>query len=155
MKEKKRLDVVIDAGMPDGQKIVLKGEGDQEPGITTGDIVLVLETKPHDSFERAGGDLLANVRITLSEALLGFSRVILIHLDGRGINFSSPPNKIYKSGDTIVLRGEGMPLHGKSVKGDLYVLFEVEMPSEEWLQTVDQKVRVEGVHGFEPVNAKQ
>ena len=125
--------------MADGAKIVLHGEGDQEPGIPPGDVIFVLETKPHEFFERSGSDLLAHVNITLSEALLGFSRVILTHLDGRGINFSSPKGKVYKTGDTIVLRGEGMPIHKKVAKGDLYVLFEVEMPSEEWLQTVDVK----------------
>ena len=125
--------------MADGTKIVLHGEGDQEPGIPPGDVIFVLETKPHECFERSGADLLAHVSITLSEALLGFSRVILTHLDGRGINFSSPKGKVYKTRDTIVLRGEGMPIHKKGAKGDLYVLFEVEMPTEEWLQTVDVK----------------
>lgn len=125
--------------MADGAKIVLPGEGDQEPGTPPGDVFFVLETKRHECFERSGADLLAHVSITLSEALLGFSRVILTHLDGRGINFSSPKGKIYKTGDTIALRGEGMPVHKEMTKGDLYVLFEVEMPTEEWLRTVDVK----------------
>lgn len=125
--------------MANGASIPLPGEGDQEPGIPPGDVVFVIETKRHESFERSGADLLAHVSITLSEALLGFSRVILTHLDGRGINFSSPKGKIYKTGDTIALRGEGMPVHKKVAKGDLYVLFEVEMPTEEWVRAVDMK----------------
>lgn len=96
----------------------------------------------HDSFERNGNDLLTHVTITLSEALLGFSRVILTHLDGRGIKISNPPGKIMKPGNTIVLQGEGMPVHKRpDEKGSLYLMFEIEMPTPNWLKTVDTKVR--------------
>jgi DnaJ family protein A protein 2 len=84
---------------------------------------------------------LANITITLSEALLGFSRVILTHLDGRGVKLTTPPGKIIKPQDSIVLRGEGMPVCRRAdEKGDLYVIFHVEMPDENWLQSVDVKV---------------
>lgn len=152
-KEKKRLEIQIEPGMPDDHHIVLQGEGDQEPEMVPGDVVLVLSVKNHESFERAGSDLLAHVRITLSEAILGFSRVILTHLDGRGIRFDSRKSgngkKIYKSGDTVVIRGEGMPIWKKekgrtmsstAERGDLFILFEVEMPTEEWLESVNVQV---------------
>jgi DnaJ family protein A protein 2 len=102
----------------------------------------VLNATPHESFERNGSDLLTHVNLTLSEALLGFSRIILTHLDGRGIKFSSPPGNIIKSDDAIVLRGEGMPVHKRpDEKGNLYVMFEIEMPTPNWLMSVDKKVR--------------
>jgi len=102
----------------------------------------VLNANPHESFERNGNDLLTHVTITLSEALLGFSRIILTHLDGRGIKFSSPPGKIMKPNDAIVLRGEGMPVHKQpDEKGNLYVIFDIEMPTADWLTTLDTKVR--------------
>ena len=146
--------------MTDRQRIVLAGAGDQkvgrilptysllvdgqlQPGIAPGDVVFVLNSSSHESFERNGNDLLTHVMITLSEALLGFSRIILTHLDGRGIKFSSPPGKIFKPDDTIVLRGEGMPVHKRpDEKGSLYVIFEIEMPTANWLKTVDMKVRI-------------
>ena len=106
-----------------------------------GDVIFVLKTRPHPSFERSGNDLLTKVHITLSEALLGFSRIILTHLDGRGIHVSSTPGKIYKSGDSIMVRGEGMPVYkNPDQKGQLYVMFEVDMPDEDWLKTIDPKV---------------
>ncbi|KAG8832405.1 hypothetical protein FRC17_001386, partial [Serendipita sp. 399] len=154
-KDKKRIDLEIQPGMPDAHRIVFAGEGDQEPEMVAGDIVFVLAQKPHDAFERAGSDLLAHVRITLSEALLGFERVILTHLDGRGIRFDSRregAKKIYKSGDTVIIRGEGMPIWKKEMaaagrrstsgpveRGDLFVVFEIEMPGDDWLETVDVK----------------
>ena len=157
MKEKTRQEIFVEKGMTDCQRIVLAGAGDQQvfsasftmfscltysqPGIPAGDVIFVLKASPHESFERSGNDLLTNITITLSEALLGFSRIILTHLDGRGVKMSSPPGKIIKPQDSIVLRGEGMPVYRRpDERGDLYVIFHVEMPDEGWLKSVDVKV---------------
>jgi len=138
--EKMRQEVVIEPGMDDGAKIVLKGEGDQKPNRPPGDVIFTLQVLPHQSFERSAKNLMTTVHLTLSEALLGFSRVVISHLDGRGIKVSSPKGKIVKAGDTIVFRGEGMPVYGQHDKrGDLYIIFQIEMPTESWLATVDQE----------------
>lgn len=98
---------------------------------------------PHASFERSGSDLLTTVKVTLSEALLGFNRILLNHLDGRGIQVASPPGKAIKPGQAIVLRGEGMPIYKKpDERGNLYVMLDVEMPDEQWLQRIDYKVSI-------------
>lgn len=56
---------------------------------------------------------------------------------------TSPPGKIIKPESSIVLRGEGMPIHkSPDQKGDLYVVFDIEMPDSQWLNTVDSKVRI-------------
>ncbi|KAF4614074.1 hypothetical protein D9613_007885 [Agrocybe pediades] len=131
IKEKTRQEIFVEKGMKDRQRI---------PGVPAGDVIFVLHALPHDSFERSGDDLLAHVTITLSEALLGFSRIILKHLDGRGVKLASPPGKIIKPQDSIILRGEGMPIHRRPTdKGDLYVIFDIEMPDQNWLKTVDVK----------------
>ncbi|KIM39984.1 hypothetical protein M413DRAFT_446884 [Hebeloma cylindrosporum] len=140
VKEKTRQEIFVDKGMSDRQRIILAGAGDQQPGIPAGDVIFVLKATPHESFERSGNDLLTNITITLSEALLGFSRIILTHLDGRGVKMTSPPGKIIKPSDSIVLRGEGMPVYRRpDERGDLYVIFNVEMPDESWLKSVDVK----------------
>ncbi|KAI9570525.1 hypothetical protein HD554DRAFT_2170129 [Boletus coccyginus] len=139
VKEKTRQEIFIEKGMPDGYRIVLAGAGDQQPNIPPGDVIFRLKTLQHDSFERSGSDLLANVKITLSEALLGFSRILITHLDGRGVSVSSPPRKIIIPGQTIKLRGEGMPtFKNPDHKGDLYIVLEIEMPNPEWLRSVDR-----------------
>jgi len=140
VKEKNRQEVVIERGMADKQRIILAGAGDEEPGTPAGDVVFVLRLTPHESFERSGSDLLTNVTITLSEALFGFSRILITHLDGRGVHVTSPPGKILKHSDTIILRGEGMPIYKQpDTKGDLYLTFTIEMPDDEWLKTVNQE----------------
>ena len=141
VKEKTRQELLIERGMANQQRIVLAGAGDEEPGIPPGDVVFVLKQTPHDSFQRSGNDLLTAVHITLSEALFGFSRILVTHLDGRGIHVSSPPGKIIKPGESIVAKGEGMPVYKHpDAKGDLYIVFKIDMPGEEWLKTVDQAV---------------
>jgi len=57
VQEMKIIEVKVEPGMRENQKIVFYGEGDQEPGIEPGDVVLVVKTKPHDIFERKGEDL--------------------------------------------------------------------------------------------------
>ncbi|KAK7454465.1 hypothetical protein VKT23_011221 [Stygiomarasmius scandens] len=138
--QKTRQEIFIEKGMADRQRIVLTGAGDEEPGLPAGDVVFILDMTHHESFERSGNDLLTHVKITLSEALLGFSRILVTHLDGRGIKVSSPPGKIMSPDNTIVLRGEGMPIHKHpDQKGDLYVILEIEMPDSQWLKSVDQQ----------------
>ncbi|KAF9064179.1 hypothetical protein BDP27DRAFT_1333955 [Rhodocollybia butyracea] len=140
VKEKTRQEIFIEKGMTDNQRIVLAGAGDEEPGVSAGDVVFVLQVHPHESFERTGNDLLVKIKITLSEALLGFSRILLTHLDGRGIKVTSPPGKILQPDASIVIRGEGMPIYKRSdQKGDLFVLFDIEMPTEEWLQSINRQ----------------
>ncbi|KAH9945316.1 DnaJ-domain-containing protein [Epithele typhae] len=138
VKEKNRQEIYVERGMSDRQRIVLAGAGDEEPGIPPGDVIFTLKISAHESFERSGNDLLTTVHITLSEALLGFSRILLTHLDGRGVRVTSPPGKIIKPGDSIILRGEGMPQYKTpDHKGNLYVILEVDMPDSSWLKTID------------------
>ncbi|KAG6373423.1 hypothetical protein JVT61DRAFT_6572 [Boletus reticuloceps] len=139
VKEKTRQEIFIEKGMPDGHRIVLAGAGDQQPNIPPGDVIFRLKASQHNSFERSGCDLLANVKITLSEALLGFSRILITQLDGRGVSVSSPPGKIITPGQTIKLRGEGMPtFKNPDQRGDLYLVLDIEMPNTEWLRRVDR-----------------
>jgi DnaJ family protein A protein 2 len=52
--ERKVLEVFIDKGMQEGQRITFTGEGDQAPGIIPGDVVIVIEEKEHPRFKRKG-----------------------------------------------------------------------------------------------------
>ncbi|CEP15048.1 hypothetical protein [Parasitella parasitica] len=129
--QKKYLEVFIEKGMQDGQKIVMKGEGDQEPGVEPGDIILVLEQKSHKIFTREGNDLHCHVTISLTEALCGFEKVIVTHLDGRGIQVKQPAGQVIKPGMVKRIPNEGMPTYKRpDARGDLYIQFEVEFPPD-------------------------
>lgn len=120
----------------EGDKIVLKGEADQLPDQEAGDIVFNLVQTEHSLFQRAGADLSAHIQVTLAEALCGFSRTVVKHLDGRGIYFKHPKATpcVLKPGQVIKVAGEGMPLKKSDQRGDLYLIVDVEFPDYKWLE---------------------
>jgi DnaJ family protein A protein 2 len=132
--EKKVLEIYIPRGAREGERIVLEGEADQVPDQTPGDIVFTLVEEDHEIFQRAGDDLSAELNISLSEALTGFSRVVLKHLDGRGIHLNHPQGKVLKPGQILKIVGEGMPLKKTDLKGDLYLVVKIEFPENGWLE---------------------
>lgn len=80
----------VSPGMKDGQKIVFHGEGDQEPELEAGDVIIVLDQKDHGVFQRRGHDLIMKMKIQLSEALCGFKKTIKT-LDDRILVITSKP----------------------------------------------------------------
>lgn len=132
--EKKALEIYIPRGSMQGERIVLEGEADQHPDQTPGDIIFTLVEEPHDVFTRIGNDLSADLNITLAEALSGFSRVVLKHLDGRGIHIDHPRGKIMRPTEVIKIAGEGMPLKRGEAKGDLFLIVKIDFPENGWLK---------------------
>jgi len=134
VQEKKALEIYIPRGSMQGERIVLEGEADQYPDQIPGDIIFTLVEEPHDTFTRLGNDLSAELKISLSEALTGFSRTVIKHLDGRGISLERPRGKLLRPGDCLKVPGEGMPLKRGDAKGDLYLLVDIEFPEDGWLK---------------------
>lgn len=121
----------------DGDVLRLDGEADQVPGQEPGDIVFTLEQEEeHRVFERKGADLLAQIEVTLAEALCGFSRVVLKHLDGRGIQIQhpQPAARVLNPDQVIKIPGEGMPHKKSDLKGDLYLTVKINFPDYAWLE---------------------
>ncbi len=133
VKETKALELYIPRGSMQGERIVLEGEADQLPDMTPGDLIFHLIEEPHDNFTRIGHDLSADLHVTLAEALSGFSRVVLKHLDGRGISINHPRGKILRPNDVLKVDGEGMPFKRGDSKGDLYLLVKIDFPENGWL----------------------
>ncbi|XP_014516725.1 dnaJ protein homolog 1 [Vigna radiata var. radiata] len=126
--EKKVLEVHVEEGMQQGQKIVFEGQADEAPDALTGDIVLVLAVKEHPKFRRERDDLFIDHTLSLSEALCGFQFTIT-HLDGRQLLIKSNPGEVIKPGQSKAINDEGMPLHNKTfMRGRLYIQFNVEFP---------------------------
>ena len=88
--------------MEDGQKITFSSEGDQEPGLEPGDIIIVLDEKKHERFTRSGQDLIMKMDISLTEALTGMKKTIktlddrtLVIQTVRGMDRFYPENFCY------------------------------------------------------------
>ncbi|PNF37830.1 DnaJ subfamily A member 1 [Cryptotermes secundus] len=129
VRDRKILEVHVDKGMVDGQKITFGGEGDQEPGLEPGDIIIVLDEKENEVYKRSNNDLIMRMNIELVEALCGFQRVIKT-LDDRDLVITAIPGEVTKHGDVKCIMNEGMPQYKNPFeKGRLIVQFLVNFPS--------------------------
>jgi DnaJ family protein A protein 2 len=128
VQEKKVLEVHVEKGMQNGQKITFPGEADEAPDAVTGDIVFVLQQKEHPKFKRKAEDLFVEHTLGLTEALCGFE-FILSHLDGRQLLIKSLPGEVVKPDSYKAINDEGMPMYQRPfMKGKLYIHFNVDFP---------------------------
>ncbi|KAI3380939.1 hypothetical protein SNEBB_006776 [Seison nebaliae] len=128
VKDRKILEVHVEKGMMNGKEIRFSGEGDQLPGKTAGDIVITLNEKPHATFKRNERNLHLKMKISLTEALCGFVRVIET-LDERNLVVTCLPGEVTAHGDLKVIEREGMPTYKNPFeKGNLIVEFSVIFP---------------------------
>ncbi len=125
--EKATLKVDIPAGVDNGMKVRLAGEGEASPdGGPSGDCYCVLTVKPHELFQRDGRDLVLHFPISYSQAALG-SEVEVPTLEGKR------PLRIdagTQSGEVFRLRGMGVVEPGGSRPGDLLVQVVIEVPKK-------------------------
>ncbi|KAK3407964.1 hypothetical protein EUGRSUZ_J00292 [Eucalyptus grandis] len=122
------LEVIVEKGMQNGQKIKFPGEADEAPDTVTGDIVFVLQQKEHPKYKRKGDDLFYEHTLSLTESLCGF-QFALSHLDGRQLLIKSQPGEVIKPDQFKAINDEGMPIYPRPfMKGKLYIHFTVEFP---------------------------
>merc|ERR1719158_108337 len=117
--------VDVQAGWREGTKITFQCKGDEAAGCATGDVVFVLKEKPHPRFTRDKNELIYTATIDLTAALCG-TVVEVQTLDRRTI--SIPITNIVKNNEAKVVPNEGMPVVGKSTRGNLLIKFDVQFP---------------------------
>ena len=120
------LSVNIPAGVEDGTRIRLTGEGEAGMrGGPSGDLYIFLSIKPHPFFQRDGADLYCQVPISMVQASLGGD--FAVHtLEGVEATIKIPDGT--QSGKQFKLRGKGMPVLRSRDFGDLYIQARVETP---------------------------
>lgn len=122
----KAMSLKIPAGVDDGKRIVIRGQGDAgENGGAAGDLVVVLHVDSHSNFERDGNDLYCAVPISMSQAALG-CEISITSLDGKKVTIKVPDGT--SNGKLLRIKGEGVPVANSSRKGDLYVKIMVQIP---------------------------
>ena len=120
------LSVNIPAGVEDGTRIRLAGEG--EAGVRggpPGDLYIFLSIGPDEIFQRDGSDLFCKVPITITTAALG-GQVEVPTIDGGRTRVKIPEGT--ETGKQFRLKAKGMPVLRSTLTGDLYVQVEVETP---------------------------
>jgi len=116
--------VKIPPGVETGSKLRLRGQGEETPGGTRGDLTVLLTVAPHSYFTREGRNLVVEVPISLAEAAIG-AKVEVPTLDGHK-TLPIPPGT--SSGQKLRLRGQGVPAHKDHPAGDLFVVVKIVVP---------------------------
>lgn len=124
----KQLRITIPAGVTNGQKIRLKGQGGEGMrGGERGDLYLTFRIKPDPVFERKGSNLYAKVSVDLYTALLG-GDIAVDTLAGK-VKVKLKPET--PNGTKMRLKGKGFPVYKQAGDfGDLYITLQVELPTK-------------------------
>lgn len=140
------VDVRIPAGVTDGSRVRVAGEGEQGGGGTrAGNLYLRVRLRPDARFERHGRDLHTVVTVPLTVAVLGGEAEVPAPGE-RSLRLRIPPTT--QNGQVFRLRGHGMPSVGRSAeRGDIYATVSVALPrhlTNEQRQHFEALARLEG-----------
>jgi len=125
VRKTRTLSVKVPAGVDDGDRIRLSGEGEAgRNGGPPGDLYVEIRVRPHKIFEREGANLSCEVPVSFATATLG-GEVELPTLDGH-VSLKIPAGT--QSGKTFRLRGKGVTTVRDPRKGDLFAQVSVETP---------------------------
>jgi molecular chaperone DnaJ len=123
--EERALEVEVPAGIHDGQRIRLSGEGHAgELGARSGDVYVLVRVKPDERFVREGNDIYSQVDLTIVEAALG--KTVSIETLSGPVELELAAG--VQPGEVRVLRGKGMPVLQGFGHGDQRVLVNVSVP---------------------------
>jgi molecular chaperone DnaJ len=145
--QERSLSVNIPAGIEDGTRIRLTGEGEAGArGGPAGDLYIFLSIRPHEFFQRDGADLYCKVPISLTTAALG-GQFEVATLDGTQTRVKVPDGT--QNGKQFRLKGKGMPVLRQPNMGDLYIQIAIETP-----QNLNKRQR-ELLEEFDRISSKE
>lgn len=122
------LSITIPAGADDGMILRISGHGMPAPevGASPGDLLVAIRTAPDVRFERHGANLWRIERVSIADAALGIE-VTAPTLEGE-VNVRIPAGT--QPGAVLRVRGKGLPVVGRSGRGDLLLRIDVEVPAK-------------------------
>jgi molecular chaperone DnaJ len=140
----KTVEVEIPAGVTENNYLTLRGSGAAGPRNTPpGDLLVMIEVKGDDRFERDGDNLIMDLPLSFSQAALGLSLTVPTPHGPERINVPSGT----QSGTILKLKGKGLPHLGQGGRGDLLIRTEVwtpELLSDEQRHLFQELAKVEG-----------
>jgi molecular chaperone DnaJ len=148
--EERTLEVDVPAGIHDGQRIRLSGEGHAgTAGARAGDVYVEVHVRPDERFVREGNDVYTTVDLTITQAALG-ATVTVPTLEGEAELTFDPGTQ---PGEIVVMRGRGLPVLQGFGKGSQRVLVNVTVPrrlTEQQRQLLEEFERLAGEETYEP-----
>lgn len=136
------ISIKIPAGINNGETLRVRGKGEAVKGGETGDLYIKMRVKSHAIFTREGNNLMMDLKIKLTEALLGMT-YRLETLDGKTVEVKIPEG--INHGEMLRVRGKGVPKDHSH--GDIIIRILVEMPNKlsKKNKEVIQKLKEEGL----------
>jgi len=129
-REANQVDVYIPPGTKQGDKLTASEEGHNLPGMARGDVIFVVNIKPHSIYKRIQADLAMTKELDLISALQGYDFTIPSIKRGEWLQVKSENNEIAQPGDVICVEGHGLPQKGsRGVRGNLYIRFNIILPA--------------------------
>ena len=126
VQRERNLQVAIPAGVEDGTRIRLAGEGEAGgQGAPNGDLYVHVAIRPHEFFQRDGANIFMRVPLRMTQASLG-GEVEVPVIDGTRAKVKIPPGT--QTADQFRLRGKGFSVLRSAVRGDMYIQVAVETP---------------------------
>ncbi len=125
LRREEEVTIAIPAGIRNGEMIRMSGMGEAVAKGTTGDLYIRINVAPHPVFKRDGHDLVMNLNIKLSDALLGTEYPIET-LDGK-INVKIPEG--VSINEILRVKGKGVPF-AKGKRGDLLIKLNIKLPTK-------------------------
>ena len=119
------VDVRIPAGVTDGSRVRVAGEGQPGTGTHAGDLFLRVRLKHHAKFEQKKRDLYSTVKIPITTAVLG-GDVEVPTIEGTAVRLKIPERT--QAGQTFRLKGRGMKHLRGTARGDLYATVQIALP---------------------------
>ena len=124
LKKEEEIKIKIPAGIDNGEMIRLSGGGEAIKGGVSGDLYIKTHVKKHKTFRKEGNDLIMNLDVKLSDALLG-AKIDIQTLDG--LSTLVIPEGI-NTGDILQIKGKGVPNQNR--RGDILIHIRVAMPKK-------------------------
>ena len=123
--KQKEVSISVPPGIDDGQMVRLSGMGEALEGGVPGDLYVKVHVRKHPYFRKDGYNLVMDLEVKLTEALLGAERMI-VTLDGE-MTLKVPAGT--KHGVILRVKGRGVPLGGNK-RGDIYIRVSVQIPEK-------------------------
>jgi molecular chaperone DnaJ len=146
------ININIPAGVADGMQLSMSGKGNAGPhGGVPGDLIVLIEEIPHDTFERQESNLYYNAFITFAQAAIGGS-IEIPTLSGKvkvKIDAGTPSCKVLR------LRGKGLPEVNGYGRGDLLVSINVWIPKNLSREEKEMLTKLDKSPNFQPNPSKQ
>ena len=126
---REKVEVQVPAGVHSGQTLTVEGKGEAGVrGDASGNLVVSIEVKESDRFERRGDDLFCTVRVDALQAILGTTVTIDGIMEGERVTVEVPAGCQF--GQQVVVERKGMPRMGMIARGNLVAVVQVETPRD-------------------------